>query len=398
MTLHLAGRLDRFQESQTIGMTKLGRELAAKGYDVINLSFGEPDFQTPDHIKAAAIKAIQDGYTFYPPVSGYPELREAISQKFKRDNNLDYDPSQIVVSVGAKHSIMNVVLTLVSSGDEVIIPTPYWVSYSAMVQLSEGIPVYLKTSVENDFKLKPEQLRAAITPKTRLFMFSSPCNPTGSSYSKAELAELVKVFEDFPEVFILSDEIYEHIRFDGKHESIASFSSIKDRVITVNGVSKGFAMTGWRIGYIGAHEDIAKGCEKIQGQFTSGACSIAQRAAIAAISGDMSPTHKMRDAFFRRRNLVLERMSQIPGINVNTPGGAFYVFPNISYYFGKRFGTWEIYTPTDLCMFLLNEAWVTLVTGEAFGDDQSIRFSYAASDEKLMLALDRIQIALAKLS
>lgn len=395
--LHLADRLNRFSESQTIGMAKLGRELASKGHDVINLSFGEPDFQTPDFIKEAAKKAIDDGFTFYTPVAGYLELRQAISDKFKRDNQLDYAPDQIVVSVGAKHSIMNVVLCTVNPGDETIIPMPYWVSYSAMIKLAEGIPVYIPTTLENGFKITPKQLEDAITPKTSLFIFSSPCNPTGSLYNYEELKELVKVFERYPHIYIISDEIYEHINFEGAHHSIATFESIKDRVITVNGVSKGFAMTGWRIGYIGASKEIAQGCEKIQGQFTSGACSIAQRAALAALVGPLDSTIEMRNAYLRRRNLVLEKMSHIKGLKTYIPGGAFYVFPDVTYYFGKTDGVHQIKNGEDLCMYILNQAFVSLVPGEAFGDENCIRFSYAAADEKLIEALDRMKIVLEKL-
>jgi len=322
----LAERLGRFEESQTIGMAKLGRELSAKGFDVINLSFGEPDFQTPHHIKEAAKAAIDEGFTFYTPVAGYPDLRQAISDKFKRENNLDYAPDEVMVSVGAKHSIMNVVLSLVNPGNEVIIPTPYWVSYSAMIKLAEGVPVYIHTKVEQDYKISAAQLEKAITPLTKLFMFSSPCNPTGSFYSKDELHELALVFARHPDVYIISDEIYEHINFAGNHESIAQFDFIKDRVITVNGVSKGFAMTGWRIGYIGAQKSITQACEKIQGQFTSGACSIAQKGALAALNGSMRPTEEMCEAFRRRRDLVVGLTKEIKGFKTNVPEGAFYVF------------------------------------------------------------------------
>ncbi len=395
--LQLAQRLNRFNESQTIGMAKLGRELAAKGHDVINLSFGEPDFQTPQHIKDAAKTAIDDGYTFYTPVAGYPELRQAISDKFARENNLNYPTDQIVVSVGAKHSIMNVVLCTVNPDDEVIIPNPYWVSYVAMVRLAEGNPIHIPTTVENDFKITPQQLEQAITPRTRLFIFSSPCNPTGSLYSKEELAALVEVFVRYPDIYIISDEIYEHINFVGKHESIAQFESIFERVITINGVSKGFAMTGWRIGYIGASKIIAQSCEKMQGQFTSGACSIAQRASIAALNSSLQPTWDMRDAYLRRRNLVLEMMKDIPGIKTNIPGGAFYLFPDVRSFFGKTDGTNQINNSEDLCMFLLNTAYVSLVSGDAFGDANCLRFSYAAADEKLIEAVERIKKALSKL-
>jgi len=395
--LHLANRLNRFNESQTIGMAKLGRELAAKGHDVINLSFGEPDFQTPQHIKDAAKAAIDEGFTLYTPVAGYTELRQAISDKFSRENNLNYPTDQIVVSVGAKHSIMNVVLCTVNPGDEVIIPNPYWVSYGAMVRLAEGNPIHIQTSVENDFKITPSQLEAAITPKTSLFIFSSPCNPTGSLYNKEELAALAEVFARYPDIYIISDEIYEHINFVGKHESIAQFESIFERVITVNGVSKGFAMTGWRIGYIGASKIIAQSCEKMQGQFTSGACSIAQRASIAALNSNLQPTWDMRDAYLRRRNLVLDMMEQIPGMKTNIPGGAFYLFPNVKDFFGKTDGTNYITNSEDLCMYLLNNAYVSLVAGDAFGAANCLRFSYAAADEKLIEAVERIKTALGKL-
>ncbi|HLP34102.1 MAG TPA: pyridoxal phosphate-dependent aminotransferase, partial [Bacteroidia bacterium] len=364
---------------------------------VINLSFGEPDFQTPQHIKDAAKKAIDDGFTFYTPVPGYPELRKAISEKFKNDNHLNYPFDQIVVSTGAKHAIMNTVLALINPGDEVIIPTPYWVSYSEMVKLAEGVPVFVHTTVENDFKPSVEQIKAAITPRTRLFMFSSPCNPTGSVFSKEELKAMADLFAQYPDIYIIADEIYEHITFEGKHESIAEFPEIFERVITVNGVSKGFAMTGWRIGYIGAAKWIAEACEKIQGQFTSGTCSIAQRAALAAITTDLKPTFDMREQFRKRRDLVLELMKEIPGFKLNKPTGAFYVFPDVSYYFGKSFEGKIISDAQELCMFLLNHAHVSLVTGEAFGNGNYIRFSYAASEENLRKALSRIKQALSEL-
>ncbi|MFA7379986.1 MAG: pyridoxal phosphate-dependent aminotransferase [Bacteroidia bacterium] len=394
---HPAERLNRIQESQTIGMAKLARALAAEGKDVINLSFGEPDFQTPQHIKDAAKKAIDDGFTFYTPVPGYPELRKAISEKFKNDNHLNYPFDQIVVSTGAKHAIMNTVLALINPGDEVIIPTPYWVSYSEMVKLAEGVPVFVHTTVENDFKPSVEQIKAAITSRTRLFMFSSPCNPTGSVFSKEELKAMADLFAQYPDIYIIADEIYEHITFEGKHESIAQFPEIFERVITVNGVSKGFAMTGWRIGYIGAAKWIAEACEKIQGQFTSGTCSIAQRAALAAITTDLKPTFDMREQFRKRRDLVLELMKEIPGFKLNKPTGAFYVFPDVSYYFGKSFEGKIISDAQELCMYLLNHAHVSLVTGEAFGNGNYIRFSYAASEENLRKALSRIKEALSEL-
>jgi aspartate aminotransferase len=378
-------------------MAKAGRELKSRGFDVINLSFGEPDFQTPNHIKIGAKQAIDDGYTFYTPVPGYPELRDAIVNKLKRDNDLDYTIQQVVVSSGAKHSLMNVVMALVNPGDEVIIPTPYWVSYSEMVKLVKGSPVYVPAGVETDFKITPRQLEEAITPQTKLFMFSSPCNPTGAFYSGEELAALVEVFERHPQVIIVSDEIYEYINFVGKHESIARFESVHDRVVLVNGVSKGFAMTGWRIGYIAAHPAIAEACEKLQGQFTSGPCSIAQRAALTALTSELTPAYEMREAFHRRRDLVLDLVKDIPGFKVNVPDGAFYIFPDISYYFGKSCEGQTISTATDLCLFLLNRAHVSLVPGEAFGEPKCLRLSYAASDETLTEAIRRIKEALAQL-
>lgn len=396
--IELAARLNLISESNTLKMAKLSRELASTGVDVISLSLGEPDFQTPQHIKDAAKKAIDDGYTFYTPVVGYLDLREAISAKFKRDNNLDYATNQIVVSTGAKHSIMNVMLSILNPNDEVIVPTPYWVSYSEMIKLAEGKPIFVHAKVDTDYKITAEQLEKAITPKTKAFIFSSPCNPTGSFYSKDELFALAKVFEKHPNVFIISDEIYEHINFTGKHESIAQFDFIKDRVITVNGVSKSFAMTGWRIGYIGAPKDVAVACEKLQGQFTSGANSIAQRATIAALSGDMTPTHEMKKAFLRRRDLVIKLMKEIPGFITNIPEGAFYVFPEVKSYFGKSFGETTIKNAEDLCMFLLHTAHVAAVDGDSFGAPECIRFSYATSDEKLTEAFRRIKEALAKLT
>ncbi|HNP50034.1 MAG TPA: pyridoxal phosphate-dependent aminotransferase, partial [Bacteroidia bacterium] len=324
----LSHRVTSLAESQTIGMSKLSRELSAKGIDIVNLSLGEPDFVTPLHIREAAKKAIDDGYTFYPPISGYAELRKAISAKFKRENNLDYAADQVVVSTGAKQSIANVVLSLVDPGDEVIIPLPYWVSYIEIVKVAEGITVPIPTTIDADFKITPAQLEAAITPKTKLFIFSSPCNPTGSVYSKEELKALADVFAKHPQIFILSDEIYEHINFLDSHQSIAQFDFIKDRVVIVNGVSKGYAMTGWRIGYIGAPKYIADACDKMQGQFTSAASSIAQKAAEAALTMDNRPTLEMKEAFLRRRNLVLGLMKDIPGIILNEPKGAFYIFPD----------------------------------------------------------------------
>ena len=393
----LSRRVTSLAESQTIGMSKLSRELSAKGIDIVNLSLGEPDFVTPLHIREAAKKAIDEGYTFYPPISGYAELRKAISAKFKRENNLDYAPDQVVVSTGAKQSIANVVLCLVNPGDEVIIPLPYWVSYIEIVKLAEGITVPISAGIESEFKITPAQLEAAITPKTKLFIFSSPCNPTGSVYTKAELKALADVFAKHPGIFILSDEIYEHINFLDVHQSIAQFDFLKDRVIIVNGVSKGYAMTGWRIGYIGAPKYIADACDKMQGQFTSAASSIAQKAAEAALTLDNHPTMEMKDAFLRRRNLVLGLMKDIPGIILNEPKGAFYLFPDVSSYFGKSDGETRINNASDLCMYLLHKGHVSLVTGDAFGEPNCVRFSYAAADEKLIEAVKRIRQALSLL-
>jgi aspartate aminotransferase len=393
----LSDRINTLSESQTIGMAKLSRELSAKGVDVINLSLGEPDFVTPEHIREAAKKAIDAGFTHYTPISGYPELRKAVAEKFKRENNLTYGPEQVVVSTGAKQSIANVILSLVNPGDEVIIPLPYWVSYIELVKLSEGIVVPMPTKIESDFKITPAELEAAITSKTKLFVYSSPCNPTGSVYTREELAALVKVFEKHPHVLILSDEIYEHINFLNHHVSIAEFDSIKDRVIVVNGLSKSFAMTGWRIGYIGAPKWIADACDKMQGQFTSGTCSISQKAAECALTSDLKPTLDMQAAFRRRRDLVVKLMKEIPGLKVNHPQGAFYVFPDVSFFLGKSNGEYKIKNATDLCMYLLNKAHVSIVTGEAFGAPEHVRFSYAASDDLLVEAIRRMKEALSQL-
>ncbi|RKO70057.1 pyridoxal phosphate-dependent aminotransferase [Sphingobacterium puteale] len=380
-------------------MTKLGRELAAKGVNVISLSVGEPDFNTPEHVKDAAKKALDENWTRYSPVPGYPELRQAIVNKLKTENNLDYDISQIVVSTGAKQSLSNVILTLINPGDEVIIPTPYWVSYSEMVILAEGKSVFINTEIDNNFKITPEQLEAAITPKTKLFMFSSPNNPTGTVYSKDELAALAKVFEKYPQIFILSDEIYEHINFVDKHESIAQFDSIKDRVIIINGFSKAFAMTGWRLGYIAANKTIAAANDKLQGQTTSGTCSISQRAGIVAYEQGLASVNKMKEAFARRRQLVYDLLSDIPGVRTNLPEGAFYFFPEISSFFGKKDQDGNIIkNSSDLALYLLNVGHVATVGGDSFGNDNYIRLSYAASDESLIEALKRIKVALGKLA
>jgi len=379
-------------------MAKMGRELSAKGIDVINLSFGEPDFFTPNNVKEAAKKAIDDNYSYYTPVSGYPELRKAIAEKLLRENGLSYNFDQIVVSTGAKQSLATVVMCLVDPGDEVIVPTPYWVSYSEMIKLAEGETVFIDATVENNFKITAEQLEKAITPKTKLFMFSSPCNPTGSVYSHDELAALAAVFEKHPNIYILSDEIYEHISFVGKHASIASFDSIKDRVVVINGFSKSYAMTGWRIGYLAANKEIANACDKMQGQITSGTCSITQRAALEAYEGGLESVHQMREEFKKRRDLVYSLLQEIPGVNVNLPDGAFYFFPEVKSFFGKSVDGQTINNAEDLSLYLLNEAHVSTVTGEAFGNENCIRISYAAAEDKLKLAMKQIKDALAKLA
>jgi aspartate aminotransferase len=395
--MQLSSRLNLFNEPETLKMAKLGRELRAKGFDVIDLSLGEPDFDTPEHIKEAAKKAIDDNYSHYTPVAGYPDLREAVCFKLKRDNNLEYKAENIIVSTGAKQSLANVVFATVSKGDEVVIPTPYWVTYSEIVKLGEGVCKLVPTSVENKYKITPAQLEAAITDKTRLFIFSSPCNPSGSVYSKAELEGLAEVFRKHPNVFILSDEIYEYINFVGRHESIAQFEDLKDRVIVLNGLSKGFAMTGYRLGYVAAHPDVVKACEKLQGQFTSGTNSITQRAAIVALTTDLKPTEVMVEEFARRKKRVLDIIAAIPGLQLAEPDGAFYVFPIVSSYFGKSDGNETIKDADDLCMYLLNTAHVSTVTGRAFGEPTCIRISFANSMEKIEEGWKRISAALAKL-
>jgi aspartate aminotransferase len=394
----LANRVFQINEPQTIAMSKKARELAATGIDVVSLSLGEPDFETPEHIKAAAIAAITNNFSYYTPVAGIPELREAISKKFLEENNLHYAPDQIVVSTGAKHAIMNAIMAVVNPGDEVIIPTPYWVSYSEMVKLAEGVPVFIDAPLDQNYKITAQQLQAAITSKAKVFLFSSPCNPTGSVYSKDELESLVEVFRKHPEIIIISDEIYEYINFSSKHLSIGTFAGMENRVITINGLSKGFAMTGWRLGYMGAPKEIAVACEKIQSQFTSATSSITQKAAVAALTGSREPSLKMVEAFKRRKELMLKGLSEIPGIKCNKPDGAFYFFPDISHFLGMHFGSEKIETATDLCMYLLNEGHVSMVTGEAFGNPNCLRISYATSDEKLTLAIERIKNALAKLA
>lgn len=393
----ISNRVNLLSESETLAMARMSRELKAQGYDVISLSLGEPDFNTPDHIKQAANKAIEQNFTFYTPVNGYLDLREAICQKLKKDNQLNFHPDQIVVSTGAKQSIANVVLSLVNPEEEVIIPAPYWVSYKEIIKLAEAKAVYVNADIKNDFKITPQQLEKAITPKTKLFIFSSPCNPTGSVYSKEELKALSLVFEKHKNVYIISDEIYEHINFGGKHESIAQFEEIRERVIIINGVSKAFAMTGWRIGYSASSLEIAKACNKLQGQITSGTCSIAQKASIAALSGDMGSVKKMLVSFQERRDLVVKLLKEIPGIKTNNPQGAFYVFPDVSSYFGKSDGTNIIKNAPELCDYLLKKVFVALVPGDAFGDPNCIRISYATSNNLLIEAIKRIKNALSEL-
>jgi aspartate aminotransferase len=395
--MQLSSRLFLFNEPETLKMAKLGRELRNQGIDITDLSLGEPDFDTPIHIKESAKKAVDDNYSHYTPVAGYMDLRQAICDKLKRDNNLDYKPENIVVSTGAKQSIANLVLSIVDIGDEVIIPTPYWVTYSEIVKLGQGEVKYVNTSLQNGYKITPQELEEAITPKTRLFMFSSPCNPTGSVYSKDELAALAAVFERHPDVFIMSDEIYEYINFTGKHESIAQFEAVKDRVVIVNGLSKGFAMTGWRMGYIAGNAELARACEKIQGQFTSGPTAVTQRAAITALTGELASTWDMVAEFKRRRARVLELLHQIPNVLCNEPDGAFYVFPMVSYYFGKSDGDDMIDNADELCMYLLNKAHVSTVTGKAFGEPNCIRISFANSMENIEKGMLKLTEALKKL-
>jgi len=397
MSNQLSSLLDRFNEPETLKMAQLGRELAAKGIDVINLSLGEPDFDTPQHIKDAAIKAINDNWSHYTPVSGFLDAREAVCTKLKRDNQLEYKPANIILSTGAKQSLAMAILAIVDTNEEVIIPTPYWVTYSELVKIAGGKVVSVRTSVENGFKITAAELKAAITAKTKAFLFSSPCNPSGAVYSKEELVALAEVFKQHPEIYIISDEIYEYINYVGKHESIAQFPELKDRVILINGLSKGFAMTGWRLGYIAANLDIVKATDKLQGQFTSATCSITQKAAIAALTGDLTPSIEMTAEFTRRKKLTLELVQQIPGLKCFNPEGAFYVFPDVSAYFGKSDGVTNINNANDLCMYLLNTAFVSSVMGDAFGEPNCIRFSYATSQENIKRAWARITEALAKL-
>lgn len=395
--MQLSSLLNKFNEPETLKMAKLGRELRAQGIDVIDLSLGEPDFDTPQHIKDAAIKAINDNWSHYTPVAGFLDLREAVCAKLKRDNELEYLPENIVTSTGAKQSLANAMLALVEAGDEVIIPTPFWVTYSELVKIAGGTVVQVQTAAESGFKISPAQLEAAITPATKLFLFSSPCNPSGTFYSKDELAALAEVFRKYPNIFIISDEIYEYINFVGKHESIAQFSDLKERVIIVNGLSKGFAMTGWRLGYTASSVVLAKAMEKLQGQFTSGTCSITQKAAVVALTTDLRPSIEMTKEFTKRRARVLDIVNNITGFKTVAPDGAFYIFPDVSYYYGKTNGTTTITNASDFCMYLLNTAHVSSVMGDAFGEPQCVRFSFANSIENIEKAWVRIQDALSKL-
>jgi aspartate aminotransferase len=393
----LSSLLDRFNEPETLKMAKMGRELRAKGLDIVDLSLGEPDFDTPQHIKEAAKKAIDENWTHYTPVSGFPDLREAVCTKLLRDNQLSYKQENIVVSTGAKQSLANAILSLVDKGDEVLIPTPFWVTYAALVDMAMGTVKLMKTTLANRYKITPEELEAAITPKTRVFMFSSPCNPSGAVYTKEELEGLVTVFRKYPQVIVISDEIYEYINFIGSHYSIAQFDGMKERTIIVNGLSKGFAMTGWRLGYIAAPVEIAKACEKIQGQLTSGTNSITQRAAITALTFPLDPTVDMVKEFTQRRALVSGLLKEIPGLEFAEPDGAFYAFPCVDHYFGKKDGHDVIKNADDLSMYLLNKGHVSTVTGSAFGDDRCIRISFANNRQNIEKGIGRIKDALGKL-
>ena len=395
--IQLSKRLLEMEESATIAMSRKSRELKAEGKDIISLSLGEPDFFTPQFIKDAANEAMVNNFTMYTPVEGYDDLRESISLKFKRDNGLNYPKNQIVVSTGAKQSIANVVMSLINNGDEVIVPAPYWVSYVEIVKVAEGTPVIINAGIENDFKVTADELEKAITPKTKMIIFSTPCNPTGSVYSKEELQAWATMLKKYPHIVVIADEIYEHINFTGKHASLAQFDEVYNQVVTVNGVSKAWAMTGWRLGFIGAPKMIADACTKVQGQFTSGTNSITQKASIAAMNADPSVLNDMIAAFKNRRELVLNALNTISGVKTNLPEGAFYVFPDISSFFGKSFEGTTIRTAEDLSMFLLSDALVALVSGEAFGDKNCIRISYAASEETLTEAMKRIKVSLEKL-
>jgi aspartate aminotransferase len=394
----LSARLLALSPSETFAMAQKSNELKAQGFDVINMSVGEPDFYTPDHIKQAAKKAVDDNFSFYSPVAGFPDLKKAICDKLKRENNLEYTPAQIVVSGGAKQSLCNVILSIIDKDDEVIIPSPYWVSYPEMVKLAEGKSVFIHAGIEQDFKITPQQLEEAITPKTKALILCSPSNPTGSVYTKDELAALAAVIEKHKNLYVIADEIYEHINYIGAHETIGQFPNIFDKVVIINGVSKGYAMTGWRIGWIAAPLSIASACNMLQGQYTSGPSSISQKAALAAYTGDQSCVSEMRVAFERRRSLIVDLLKEIPGLNVNTPMGAFYVFPECKSYIGKSYNGKKIETATDVAMFLLEEAHVACVGGDAFGAPGCIRLSYATSDDNITKAIARIKTALEKLS
>lgn len=393
----LSDRIQSLSESQTIAMNKKSRDMQERGIDVISLSLGEPDFHTPDFIKEAAKEAIDNNFTYYPPISGYKDVREAISRKFKRDNNLDYTPDQIVISTGAKQSIANAVLCTINPGDEVLLPAPYWVSYYEIVKLAGGIPVVIPTKIENDFKITGEELESYIDTKTKMLIYSSPCNPSGSVYTEEELRDLARVLKLHKDILVISDEIYELINFGGQHFSLASIEDVYDQVITINGVSKGFAMTGWRCGYMGAPLWLAKACDKMQGQFTSATCSITQKAVKAAVEADPSQMNYMRNAFKSRRDLVLRHLNEIPGFATNLPTGAFYIFPNVSSLLSKKYKGETIGNTENLCVFLLEEARVGLVPGDAFGNPECIRISYAASEETLTEAMNRIKAAVEKL-
>ena len=393
----LSDRLNRLSPSATLAMSQKSQELKAQGVDVINLSVGEPDFNTPDNIKEAAKKAVDDNWSRYSPVPGYPSLRKAIVEKLKRENNLEFTEAQISVSNGAKQAVCNAIMALVNPGEEVIVPAPYWVSYPEMVKLADGIPVIVSAGIEQNFKITGAQLEAAITPKTKMLILCSPSNPTGSVYTQAELKELADVIAKHPDVFVVADEIYEHINYVGEHQSIAQFPEIRDRVIIVNGVSKAYAMTGWRIGYLAAAEWIVKGCNKLQGQYTSGPCSVSQIASLEAYAGSQQAVEDMRVAFERRRNLIVQLAKEIPGLEVNTPEGAFYLFPKCSSYYGKSYGEHTINNSDDLAMYLLTEAHVATVGGASFGSPECFRMSYATSDENIVEAIRRIKEALAKL-
>lgn len=398
INLPLSQRLLRMEESATLAMSSMARQLRSEGHDIISLSLGEPDFDTPTHIKEAAKKALDEGFTKYTPVPGLLQLRQAIQTKFKRDNNLDFDLDQIVVSNGAKQSIANLSLALLDDGDEAIILAPFWVSYSEIIKLGGGVPVILKSGIEDDYKVSAAEVAEAITERTKIVIFSSPCNPTGSVYTKEELQAIAEVVAPHENITIISDEIYEYINFGDKHVSIGSFPTVKDRVVTVNGFAKGFAMTGWRLGYIGGPKWLAQACAKVQGQVTSGATAFGQMAAAHALTSDMTPTYKMRDAYLQRRNMVRDLLGEIEGVKVNNPQGAFYIFPDISDFFGKSDGTTTIQNADDFCEYLLHTAHVAVVTGSAFGADNCFRISYAASEKQLIEAIRRIKIALAKLS